>query len=217
MATGFILEKGKSMLDIKKLKTARELCVKIRWGIDDILRTSPADEKAEKLLNLMLISAEAIVGNIYEVKKKLELSDSGNCDKILDIVITTTPESWLNIRINSLLPNNRTVGSAKLLSAHINETIYGYTKAETLPYFEKAYLAIIEHCTPETCKSFDHDNKNLRVIPNCLKGIAFPDDDQFHLSLGIFTVYDEETYCEIYVLPLENADKFIQKYIKTYA
>jgi hypothetical protein len=212
-----ISEKGKSMLDTKRLKTARELSVKIRWGIDDLLQNPPDEEKAEKLLNLMLISAEAMVGNIYETKKKLELTDSGKLDKILDIAITVTPENWLNIRINSLLPNNRTIGSAKLLSAHVNDAINGYTKAKTLPFFEKAFLAIIEHCTPETCKSFDHDNKNLRVIPNCLKGIAFPDDDQFHLSLGIFTIQDEETYCDIYVMPLENADEFIQKHIKRYA
>jgi hypothetical protein len=205
------------MLDEKRLKTARELTTKIRWGIDDILRISPDDEKAEKLLNLMLISAEAMVGNIYEAKKKLELSDSGKSDKILDIAITTTHENWLNIRINSLLPNNRVVNSAKLFSSQLKAALADYTKAKTLPYLEKAFLAIIEHCTPETCKSFDHDNKNLRVIPNCLKGIAFPDDDQFHLSLGIFTVYDEQTYCEMYVLPLENADELIQKHIKTYA
>jgi len=205
------------MLDEKRLKTTRELSVKIRWGIDDLLQNPPDDEKAEKLLNLMLISAEAMVGNIYEAKKKLEPTDSGKSDKILDVAITITPENWLNIRINSLLPNNRTVGSAKLLSAHINEAITGYTKAKTLPYFGRAYLAIIEHCTPESCKSFDHDNKNLRIIPNCLKGIAFPDDDQFHLSLGIFTIQDEETYCDIYVMPLESADDFIQKHIKTYA
>jgi len=205
------------MLDEKRLKSAREFTTKIRWGIDDLLQNPPDDEKAEKLLNLMLISAEAMVGNIYEAKKKLELTASIKSDKILDITISTTHENWLNIRINSLLPNNRTVGSAKLLSAHVNDAITSYTKAKTLPYFEKAYLAIIEHCTPETCKSFDHDNKNLRVIPNCLKGIAFPDDDQFHLSLGIFTVYDKETYCDIYVLPLENADEFIRKHIKTYA
>jgi hypothetical protein len=205
------------MLDEKRLKTARELSVKIRWGIDDILRTSPNEEKAEKLLNLMLISAEAMVGNICEVKKKLELPDLGESDKILDITITTTSENWLNIRINSLLPNNRVINSAKLLSAQLKAALADYAKAKTLPYFEKSFLTIIEHCTPETCKSFDHDNKNLRVIPNCLKGIAFPDDDQFHLSLGIFTVYNKEIYCEIYVLPLENADEFIQKHIKTYA
>jgi len=204
------------MLDTKRLKTAREISVKIRWRIDDLLRNPPDEEKAEKLLNLMLISAEAMVGNIYEAKKKLEHTTSEKSDKILDIVITVTPENWLNIRINSLLPSNRLINSVKLLSAHVNDAIASYTKAKTLPYFEKAYLAIIEHFTPETCKSFDHDNKNLRVIPNCLKGIVFPDDDQFHLSLGIFTVYDEETYCDIYVLRLENADDFIQKHIKTY-
>jgi len=205
------------MLDTKRLKTTRELTTKIRWGIDDFLQNPPDEKKAEKLLNLMLISAEAMVGNICEAKKKLELTHSGKSDKILDIIITTTPENWLNIRINSLLPNNRTIGSAKLLSVHVNDAITGYTKAKTLPFFEKAFLAIIEHCTPETCRSFDHDNKNLRVIPNCLKGIAFPDDDQFHLSLGIFTIYDEETYCDIHVLPLEKSDDFIQKHIKTYA
>jgi|GEM_PF-5561396 len=202
------------MLDVKKLKIARDCLTKSRWGIDDILRNSISNEKAEKHLKLIMMSMETAIGNIYETIKKLDTPDSGNFDKMLEIVMTITPENWLNIRINSLLPNNRTIGSAKLLSSQIKAELVNFSKHPILPKFDKAYLAIIEHCDFKTCKSFDHDNKNLRVIPNCLKGIIFPDDSQFYLSLGMFTAYDEtETYCDIYVLPQNEIEIFDKKYL----
>ena len=70
-----------------------------------------------------------------------------------------------------------------------------------LPFYEKAFIAVIERCNLENRKSFDHDNKSFKAIQNALKGRLFADDNQFELSLGLFTELDDENACHIYVLP----------------
>lgn len=54
-------------------------------------------------------------------------------------------------------------------------------------FYDQAFLAIVEHCDVETCRAFDHDNKAFQSVINALKGRVFPDDNQFELSLGLFT------------------------------
>lgn len=56
--------------------------------------------------------------------------------------------------------------------------------------------------------AFDNDNKGFRGVINALKGRLFPDDNQFELALGLFTVMDEESCCHIYVAPFDEAGDF---------
>jgi len=51
-------------------------------------------------------------------------------------------------------------------------------------------------------------NKSYKAIQNTLKGRLFADDNQFELSLGLFTELDGENACHIYVLPENEAGDF---------
>ena len=75
----------------------------------------------------------------------------------------------------------------------------------------KAFAAIVEHRPDAGCGAFDHDNKGFKSVINALKGRLFPDDNQFELSLGMFTVRDEDACCHIYVLPFEEAGDFLYR------
>ena len=67
----------------------------------------------------------------------------------------------------------------------------------------------MEHCNFECSEVFDHDNKGFKAVQNALKGRLFPDDDQFELSLGLFTVLDSEMSCHIYIMPESDASDFM--------
>jgi hypothetical protein len=120
--------------------------------------------------------------------------------------IEVTPGGWVHITLNALLPHCK-----YKTSDYLKDTIIrlldccGYE----LPKYENAFLAIVEHCGHDNRNAFDNDNKAWKQIPNALKGRLFPDDDQFHLSIGLFAELSPETACHIYVLPIENASDFM--------
>jgi hypothetical protein len=79
-------------------------------------------------------------------------------------------------------------------------------------------VAIIEHCKRSGSggffTSYDHDNKGFKAIPNALKGRVFGDDNQFEMSLGLFTRECEGEVCtDIYVLPMSDLPQFAEKYL----
>jgi hypothetical protein len=139
-----------------------------------------------------------------------------------------TENGWLHIRLDTLLPASRLIEQSGRHpgsgchpgSGYVPDSIVRLLNrfAETggeVPFYEKAFLAIIERCGPDERQSasvrhcYDHDNKSLSGVRNALKGRAFPDDDQFELSLGLFTEPGAEDACHIYVLPeWETADFF---------
>ena len=116
-----------------------------------------------------------------------------------------TNEGWLHTTLNTLLPNCR-----HRVSNYIGDTIgrliqnSGYN----LPYFDKAFLAIVEYCNHENHNALDSDNKGWKMIPNALKGSVIEDDSQFVLSIGLFSELSEDTRCEIYVMPYEDSSIF---------
>ena len=91
------------------------------------------------------------------------------------------------------------------------EPCWGRSPLPWLPLWDKAFTAIVEHRLDAGCGAFDHDNKGFKAVVNALKGRLFPDDNQFELSLGLFTVQDEESCCHIYVLPFEEAGDFLYR------
>ena len=126
--------------------------------------------------------------------------------------VTLMDTGWLHIKLNTLLPNYKGIGGTQYVSDTITRLLDKFQKdGGKLPMFDKAFLAIVEHCDFECSEVFDHDNKGFKAVQNALKGRLFPDDDQFELSLGLFTVLDPEMSCHIYVLPEEKAADFLLK------
>ena len=119
--------------------------------------------------------------------------------------IEVTPEGWLHITLNTLLPNCR-----RRVSSYIGDTIRRLMDgcAEELPYFERAFHAIVEYCNYEKHNALDNDNKGWKMIPNALKGRVIADDSQFILSVGLFAKLADDARCEIYVLPPEDGAAF---------
>ena len=117
---------------------------------------------------------------------------------------------WLDIRLNALLPHCKIVGGTQYVADTIHRLLHQFKETGgRIPYFEKAFIAIVEHNTNSYAGTFDHDNKGFKGVINALKGRTFADDNQFELSLGLFTVIDENPCCHIYVMPLEDAGDFL--------
>jgi hypothetical protein len=133
--------------------------------------------------------------------------DGGKPYHIPDLAgsIEVTPEGWTHIRLNALLPHCRykTTGYLKDTLTRLIDA-YGHA----VPKYESAFLAIVEHCCHANRNAFDNDNKGWKQIPNALKGRLFADDDQFHLSIGLFAKLSVETACHIYVLPVYELPYF---------
>lgn len=124
--------------------------------------------------------------------------------------VTLMDTGWLDIRLNALLPHCRFSGGTQYISDTITRLLKRFrdTGGE-LPFFQKAFLAIVEHRPVAGCGAFDQDNKGFKAVINSLKGRVFADDDQFELSLGLFTIQDEESCCHIYVTPSDAAGDFL--------
>ncbi len=123
--------------------------------------------------------------------------------------VTVMDTGWVDIRLETLLPHCRALSGSKYITDTITRLLNKFkSEGGTLPLFEKAFVAIIEHCPMESSGVFDHDNKAFKTAINAVKGRLFQDDNQFELSLGLFTVQDIETCCHI-VMPFEAAGDFL--------
>jgi hypothetical protein len=120
--------------------------------------------------------------------------------------ITVTPEGWVHITLNALLPHCR-----YRTPQYLRDTLTRLMDEcpDELPQFSHAFLAIIEKCDYETRNVYDPDNHGWKVIPNVMKGVLFADDDQFHLSIGLFAEMSANVGCDIYVTPLTDAGRFM--------
>lgn len=123
--------------------------------------------------------------------------------------VTLMDNGWLDIRMNALLPHCKVVGGTQYVSDTITRLLDKFQETGgDIPCYDKAYLAIVEHCSENTSSAFDNDNKGFKGVINALKGRLFADDNQFELSLGLFTVLDEDCCCHIYVMPFEDGGDF---------
>ena len=120
--------------------------------------------------------------------------------------ITVTNEGWIKIALNTLLPSCK-----YKISNYIGDTITRLIKncGQDLPYFDEAFLAIVEYVNHENHNALDNDNKGWKMIPNALKGRVIEDDNQFVLSIGLFSKLSENLHSEIYVMPLEDGSAFM--------
>ena len=117
---------------------------------------------------------------------------------------------WLHIRLNTLLPHYKILGGAQYITDSITRLLDTFARdGGKLPLWDKAHIAIIEHCDPACCEAYDHDNKGYPAVINSLKGRVVRDDNQFELSLGLFTSQNGDApACHIYVLPDDEAGDF---------
>ena len=124
--------------------------------------------------------------------------------------ITLMDTGWLDIRLNALLPHCKRIGETEYIADTIHRLLDRFKDSGgDIPLFDKAFLGIVEHAPMEVSGAFDHDNKGFKAVVNALKGRLFPDDNQFEMALGLFTVQDEESCCHIYVMPFESAGDFL--------
>ena len=115
---------------------------------------------------------------------------------------------WLHIRLDTLLPHCR-FQSPGYLADTITRLLDGFVEnGRRLPYYKKAMLVMDEHCSCESRTVYDQDNKGWKAVPNALKGRLFPDDDQFSLGVALLSAESEELWCDIYVLPADDAWEF---------
>lgn len=116
----------------------------------------------------------------------------------------------VKIKLAALLPHCRYTTGTQYVLDNISRLLNGFeNNGGELPCFDKAFVAIIEHCNVSTATVFDSDNKGFKGVINALKGRLFKDDNQFELSLGLFNVIDDETYCEIYIMPFDGFSNFL--------
>ncbi len=115
---------------------------------------------------------------------------------------------WLHIRLDTLLPHCR-FQSPGYLADTITRLLDGFVEnGRRLPYYKKALLVMDEHCSCESRTVYDQDNKGWKAVPNALKGRLFPDDDQFSLGVALLSAESDELWCDIYVLPADDAWEF---------
>lgn len=115
---------------------------------------------------------------------------------------------WVHITLNTLLPNCR-YRTPEFLQQTITRLLEDYRQTRgKLPWFKKALLVINEHCDLQNRQIYDQDNKGWKAIPNAIKGVLVPDDDQFTLELALLSTLDQMPSCHIYVLPAAEADDF---------
>ena len=122
--------------------------------------------------------------------------------------IEVTEEGWLKLTLLTLLPSEKYKNTG-LVKDTVLRLLEGYEGE--LPYFERAFLGIVEYCNFENHRALDNDNKVWKMIPNALKGRVVLDDSQFRVSLGLFTEISEEPCCQIYVLPQSEASDFLYR------
>jgi len=198
---------------ITEMKEHINACKK---SVDELSKNYHSPEKVNNLLDSAMLQIELACLDMRRlcemVRPKISVPQRAHSkyhSKTIYGEITLTENGWVHIKLNTLLPHYKIIGGTQYISDSIVRMITQFENdGGELPCFDKAFLAIIEHCDYRSCEAFDHDNKGFKAVQNALKGRLFPDDDQFELSLGLFTVLDAETACHIYVLPEDAAADF---------
>ena len=198
------------------MKRIRELLYDAEKEIG-LAQNCQAEEKAVRILEGALQKTETVCMNLRRYVERIRPSAPGSFGKTEVFYskeiygdVTLMDTGWLHLKLNTLLPNYKAIGGTQYVSNTITRLLDKFQKdGGQIPMFDKAFLAIVEHCDFTCSEVFDHDNKGFKAVQNALKCRLFPDDDQFELSLGLFTVLDPEMSCHIYVLPEFDAAEFL--------
>lgn len=185
-------------------------------NIEALIQSARSPVKFNTLIDSAMQQVEVACIEMRRIAEYIRPSDEYNriqSDRSVNTVygnIQLTENGWFHIRLNTLLPHYKVLGGTQYISDSITRLL-DYFKASVgvLPCFKNAFLGIVEHCSTNTCEAFDSDNKGFKSVVNALKARVFQDDNQFELSLGLFTVADDENCCHIYVLPVEDSARFM--------
>lgn len=178
-----------------------------------LMSNSESKHVIEKNVNDYLYELESLciksrnILDPYAINKSREnfyISQTETADVTGDITVTN--EGWIKITLNTLLPSCK-----YKTSNYIGDTITRLIKncGQDLPYFDEAFLAIVEYANHENHNALDNDNKGWKMIPNALKGRVLEDDNQFVLSIGLFSKLSENVRSEIYVMLPEDGSVFM--------
>ena len=184
-------------------------------NIDALIESARSPVKFNTLIDSAMQQMELACIEMRRIAETIRPQENsflyGECSaKTIYGSVTHMDSGWLHIKLNTLLPHYKVLGGTQYISDSITRLLDKYTSAGLeLPFYNKAFLGIIEHCNVNVCEAFDSDNKGFKAVINTLKGRVFEDDNQFELSLGLFTVSDTENCCHIYVLPVEESAKFM--------
>ena len=207
--------RGQYMSNIKEeIQEVQNIIIKsIQQASKIAMADNCSDNQMNDLLDEMLCSLENACVNVRSIVERYRpvlplVVDGKKTIKISEVAgaIEITSEGWVHITLNSLLPHCR-----YKTSNYLHDTLSRLieTCEFELPKYDEVFLAIVEHCDHTNRNAFDNDNKGWKMIPNALKGRLFEDDDQFHLSLGLFSKLSEKPACHIYVMPLTDASDFL--------
>lgn len=185
--------------------------------IDALAQGCRSPEKLNTLLDAAMQKLEVTCISMRQLCEKvrpklpnLRLGQAAYYVKEISGEVTLMDTGWLDIRLNALLPHCKTVGGTEYITDTITRLLNRFRDAGgEIPMFDKAFLAIVEYAPMEASGAFDHDNKGFKSVVNALKGRLFPDDNQFEMALGLFTVQDEDACCHIYAMPFESAGDFL--------
>lgn len=185
--------------------------------INTLSKGCQSPEKINTLLDAAMQKIECACINMRrlceEVRPTLPSNRLGHVNyhtKDISGEVTLMDTGWIDIRMNALLPHCKTYGGTEYIRDTIDRLLNKFKKSGgEIPMFDKAFLAIVEHSPINSTGAFDHDNKGFKSVINALKGRMFPDDNQFEMSLGLFTVQDEDACCHIYAMPFESAGDFL--------
>lgn len=201
---------------------------KSRRLLDEVINTGEngGENKAKTRLLKVIYELEtareavqSLLTELEESKVKNELTDMLNSSA--SGTVEMIGSNWLHLRLETNLPGDKNHVEVKRVSNTVTNLLDCYAGyLGYLPQYEQAFVAIIEYANPVNvtrqgaATAFDNDNKGYRAIPNALKGRLFEDDNQFIMSLGLFTVdSDEDSHCDIYIIPIEDVADFTAQFL----
>ncbi len=185
---------------------------------------SSSPEKLQKTLEQTMASFEKAVLELRNLceKHSTGVGQYGSKSNLKTETTTGYVEvfgnSWIHIRINSLLPHCR-FQSPFWLTDTLKRKLDDYEfDGKQLPYYGKNALMIIdEHSNIEGRKVFDQDNKGWKSVSNALKGKVVPDDDQYSLGVVLISTQSNENVTHITVLDMADASDFFALHSGDYA
>lgn len=118
--------------------------------------------------------------------------------------------SWLHIRLDTVLPHCRYQPPA-WLSDTIRRLLEAYeAQGGTIPFFRgRTVLIVDEHSDIAGRHIFDQDNKGWKAVSNAMKGLVFPDDDQYDLAVILLSGRSSANVTHLTVMDLADVGEFM--------
>lgn len=137
-------------------------------------------------------------------------------DKAMTVDFDFTDEGWAHIKIPRLLAlkNDKTKAIFHREFIHAVQKAYAKIPREKVRWYKKCFYIFIYHFGPESGKSIysDNDNYEVKAVQDALSIFLMPDDSAPYCSNIYTSVMDEKEWSEIYVIPFEDLQKYVEKF-----